>query len=88
MRNYGFGPFAGGCDWSLFYTTPGGIIMMIVLAVVIGLLIYIAVTRRSGNNTIGYDRYHEPANIARRRFAEGAITKEELDRILETLGTR
>ena len=93
MRYYGYGPFGGTCDWSLFFTSPGGIAMMIIFTVVIGLLIYLAVTRSRGGDGgqrpyFGTDRLEDPVYIAKKRFAEGEITSEELDTILDRLKRR
>lgn len=89
MRYYGLQPFAGACDWSLFYTTPGGIIMMVLFALLIGAVIYFAVSRKRGTDGPRYDSYfNEAADIAKKRYARGEINEEELNKILDTLGTR
>lgn len=89
MRYYGLRPFAGACDWSLFYSTPGGIIMMVLFALLIGVVIYVAVSRKRGSDAPRYDNYfHEAADIAKKRYARGEINEDELNKILDTLGTR
>jgi uncharacterized membrane protein len=90
MRYYGFRPFGGRCDWSLFFTTPGGIAMMLVFAVVIGIIIYLAFSRRNDQTRdhrpfYEGERFEDPVYIAKKRFAQGEITREELDTLLDGL---
>ena len=74
--------------------STGGIIMLVSLAVLIGLVIYFAVTRNRSPEYHRYSGYHgyqsedlseNPVNIAKLRYAKGDITKDELDDILKRL---
>ncbi|GAB6098450.1 hypothetical protein JCM16358_03290 [Halanaerocella petrolearia] len=65
----------------------GGMIMMgIFWLVIIGLVIYLAKdNRNSSNNNHQIKSKEDPIEIARKRYAEGEITKEELQEIREEL---
>ncbi len=90
MRPYAFHPLLGRYDFAALFTTPGGITMSILLLAVIGIIIYLIVTRkdRPGNYHTSYKEPHktdDPVAIAKQRFARGEISQEELTQILETL---
>ncbi|MCK5156387.1 MAG: hypothetical protein KAQ69_08160 [Spirochaetales bacterium] len=92
MFNHGYSIFDRGFmgfgTLSPSIMSLGGIIIMLVIVVLIGLVIYFAVTR---GRTHTYHRYEDmyssenPVTIAKTRFAKGEITKEELDDILKRL---
>lgn len=62
--------------------------MFVLLAALIGFVIYFAVTRRRTYPYHGYEDMNSsenPANIAKTRFAKGEINKDELELILKNL---
>jgi putative membrane protein len=71
--------------------STGGIIMMVFFVVLIGLVIYFAVTRNRPHGYHGYQGYQDvnpsenPVNIVKNRYAKGEITKDELDEMLKRL---
>ena len=68
--------------------SAGGIITMVLLVVLIGLVIYFAVTRNRSHGYHGYQDFNSPenpVNIAKLRYAKGEISKDELDEILKKL---
>lgn len=77
-------------NWS-YFLTPGGILMGLFFIVLVGLLIYFAVTRGKNRDSYqnfmpGSGNYREnPIDTAKMRFAKGEISKEELEEILKTL---
>lgn len=90
MRPYAFHPLLGRHDLAALFTTPGGITMSILLLAVIGIVIYLVVSRKNHPSTYqtSYRESHktdDPVAIAKQRFARGEISQEELTGILETL---
>lgn len=76
----GYGDWAGGMGWGLM----GGLWMLLFWIVVIGLVVW-GVMRISGSGGPGGARRDDALDIARRRFANGEITKEQFDEIRRTL---
>ena len=90
MFNHGYSIFDRGFMGlgSSSIMSTGGIIMMVFFVVLIGLVIYFAVTRNRSHGYHGYQDFNpseNPVNIAKLRFAKGEITKDELDEMLKRL---
>ena len=90
MFNHGYSIFDRGFSGfnSSSFMSVGGIITMVLFVILIGLVIYFAVTRNRSHGYHGYQDFNSsenPINIVKLRFAKGEITKDELDEILKRL---
>ena len=82
--------------WNMF-TTPGGIFMGLIFLAIVGVIIYLLVSRNRDRQE--FTRYHahqrtlhgqnmtgDAMEMLRTRYAKGEITDEEYDRMKNKLG--
>lgn len=83
---YGYGPMMGGGGWLGLVLM--GLFWLIILAGVILLVVWIArSSMHHGGPSTGAPGHDEAVAIARRRLANGEITKDQFDEIMRSLGS-
>lgn len=69
--------------FEFFHFGYGGIFMWIFWIIIVSLIIFLAI--KYYNGSLNINKKETPLDIAKKRYARGEITKEELDEIKKNL---
>lgn len=68
-------------DHMMGYGNYGGIFMWLIWIIIVGVIVYLVVNRRKTGGIPEGPATERPADILKRRYARGEITKEEYERL-------